>query len=757
MKAFGLWAISCLLGLAVCLMNLACGAARSSSGPTISGSVQTNGPVSGATVTASDVNQNDGSTGATLGTATTDSSGNFTVMLTSVPAGAVRLTASGGMFKSQADGSTGNSGSISESALLDTVTPPMSGVAVTPLTEFVNSLTVGALTGVIPARRFFPTLKPNLAITFSGAHAQANSMVAKFYGLTPTALTENITPSYTKGDIAANSDGFTAGVVISTLAGAGKENASISSTPDKLITALSQDFGDGVLDGKISSTSGAVMLGGAPLPPTTGTTDFLFATNDCVGSNLAAASCAWISPQAISPGDVIPIIRKIGTGASSSSLSPRAFGMTPGSSAAIATISFNGHQYVIIAGRTKGIIVLDVTDPANVTAKAWACLSTDTFSSNFVGGVVPVVGTAPHPQILAYAFALPDVALINAEVLATGTPPAAGLPCPASLVDSVTVLTITNPPPNFSDISTALIFGGMPDNGNKGVWIATADGYELFDLSTNALSTSVPAFPVDSGQQLAENMGGDIAHNQILAGNYVGMQLIDLSLAKSFDMNSAFFNANIAPLATGTAALFKVDQTSVDTTLQVAVGTAEHVANSFFINTATLSETSSNSTFVPGANGFASVQMSVNPLTGLDLTGSSADPSSHMVFFSGDNTSWIAVGQLQDPATVAAGSSWLGMTDWVMWNLVNSPSVAVGADTYFGSSDPHVFGRMYNVSAGKPFAYLLNSDDLFVVQVDMQGLFNLARSTVAGDPDAAHKPAADPGLSPGIFRVITGY
>ncbi len=124
-----------------------------------------------------------------------------------------------------------------------------------------------------------------------------------------------------------------------------------------------------------------------------------------------------------------------------------------------------------------------------------------------------------------------------------------------------------------------------------------------------------------------------------------------------------------------------------------------------------------------------------------------------MVFFSGDNTSWIAVGQLQDPATVAAGSSWLGMTDWVFWNIVSSPTLS----TYFGSSDPHVFGRMYNVRAGKPYGYLLDSTDTFLVQVDMQGLFSLPRSTVSGDLDAPHKPAADPGLSPGLFTVITGY
>jgi hypothetical protein len=260
---------------------------------------------------------------------------------------------------------------------------------------------------------------------------------------------------------------------------------------------------------------------------------------------------------------------------------------------------------------------------------------------------------------------------------------------------------------------------------------------------------------VAPGQQLAENIGGDITNNQILAGNYVGMQFIDLSLQNSFDMGSSFFTNHIVPLAPNDF----VATNSVDTKLRVAIGTAEDVGNSFFINLATLSENSLNSTFVPAAaNGFAVVQMSVDPATGLDLTGASAEPTSHLVLFGTESnpgfSAWVAVGRLQDPANVPAGLAWVGMTDWAMWNIINSPSVAVGSDTYFPSSDPAVYGSMYNTGAGKPFGYLLTGDDSFVVQVDMQGLFNMPRAGTSGDLE--HEPATDPALS-GFFTVITGY
>jgi hypothetical protein len=713
----------------------------------ISGSVQTGGPLAGATVSGTSVDSTGSNTGAPLASATSDTSGNFTLMLSTLPpAGPVRITASGGTYTSVADSSLNNPGMITESALLDSVTAPLTGVAVTPLTEFVNSLTVGALNATGP----FPGLKPLATVTFTTAHANANALVAKFYGLTPTAVTETLAPSYAKSDISNNPNNFAVGLAIASLATQGKAlSQSLSSSTDALIGALSQDYDDGVLDGK---GSGPIPLGNGFLNSTAGTTDYLFSVNDCSGSTAPTTSsltgtppsCAILNSNGIGAGDLPPIIHPMSSGVQTSVMSPKAFGMTPGSSAALATLSFRGHQYVFLAGRTQGIIVLDVTDPTNIPPpKAWTYLATTTFSTNFVGGVIPVVGTASHPQVLAYATALNHIALVNAEVLAIGTP---GTADDLSLVDFETDIPIISPPASFQD-GNRVISGGFPDNGRKGVWLATADGYEFFDLSTNALGAT--AFPVDVGQQLSEHVGGDIAQNLILAGNYVGMQLINLSSGQSFDMDSAFFNANIVPLAPK----YYVDTNSVDTTLQVAVGTAVHVPNSFFINMATLTNPTS-STFEPAAGGFAPVQLAVTPNT-LDLTGASADPTSHLVLFSGDNTSWVAVGKLQDPASVPAGGQWAGLSDWVFTNADTVVSPSNPSDTYFSASDPPVFGRMFNLAVGKSFGYLLNSDDTFLVQVDMQAFLDPVVTPRAGTTgDAAHEPATDPAKT-GVLKAIS--
>jgi hypothetical protein len=664
------------------------------------------------------------------------------VPLSSPTGSPVRVTVTGGTSISLATGETLNN-NPKLSAIVDSAAGNTSGVAVTTLTEFVNSLTVSSLKsgGAGMARGVSPDLTDPPAL--STVHAAANAKLVAFAGLPAGTASETVTPVFTKGALTTNPTGFTLGLFLGSLSQQGK--ALVSSSPTDLIPALSKDISDGVFDGK--DPGSPIPLGSGTLPITAGNTDLLTFLNSYTISGNAIVS------NGLTSRDVQPLATPVFKGVTASTATPPFAGLTPGSSAALTSFSFGGHQYIFMAGRTKGIIVLDVTDPTKVAAKAWPCLANSTFSQNFVGGVVPVVGTASHPQVLVYAIAVNHVALLNAEVLATGAPPPPStLTCPSSLVDFDTDITITNPPVPFKDGNTTVLSGAIPDNGSKGVWLATSDGYSFFDLLTNTLGKT---FSVAPGQQLAENMGGDITNSQILAGNYLGMQFIDLSLQNSFDMDSSFFRNHIVPLALNDF----VATNSVDTRLRVAIGTAEDVGNSFFINLATLSENTLNSTFVPAAaNGFAVVQMSVDPATGLDLTGASAEPTSHLVLFSTESnpglSAWVAVGQLQDPASVSAGLAWIGMTDWAMWNIINSPSVAVGSDTYFPSSDPAVYGSMYNTGAGKPFGYLLTGDDTFVVQVDMQGLLKMPRAGTSGD--AEHEPATDPALS-GFFTVITGY
>ena len=109
--------------------------------PVISGTA-VQGGMNGATITAFAVSAVDGSNVSVLGSTTAGSSGAFSVTLSSLPSGPVRITASGGTFVSEQDGSTiASPGSIS--VLLASVTASVGGVSINPLTDFINSLTLG--------------------------------------------------------------------------------------------------------------------------------------------------------------------------------------------------------------------------------------------------------------------------------------------------------------------------------------------------------------------------------------------------------------------------------------------------------------------------------------------------------------------------------------------------------------------------------------------------------------------------------------
>src|SRR5260370_19185864 len=164
---------------------------------------------------------------------------------------------------------------------------------------------------------------------------------------------EPLKQMFTKVYTTANPKNFAAGFVFASLAKQGKRL--VSAAPDALVAALSDDLTDGALDGK---ASGPIPLGSGALATTAGTTDFLVSVNSCV------SSCDALTSRGVTPQDLPAVNSGVATGVVSSVLTPKAFGLTAGSSAALASLSFGGRQYVFIAGRTQGIVVVEVTDPA---------------------------------------------------------------------------------------------------------------------------------------------------------------------------------------------------------------------------------------------------------------------------------------------------------------------------------------------------------------------------------------------------------
>jgi len=689
--------------------------------PSISGAA-VKGPLMNATVTVYLVNAADGSNGAVLGSGTTDSNGNFFIALNSVPTGPVRVVISGGTYISEFDGTTITSTSTI-AAVIDDATGSVTGLSVTPITELVSSLILHNLVGG--------------ATSFTDAHAAAEATFASFFGLSGGAILEHIFPKFAKSDIASDPDGFKVGLAIGSFALEGHNL--VPASPDDFLAAVSLDIQDGVFDGK-GPDGKNIPLGGGFLSTTAATTDFLTALNNYILIGFAVTNAG------ITPSDVSGDVGSISGGVSSSSLTPPAVGLTQGSSGAISSLSFGGKQYVFVAARSKGVVVIDVTDPSHPVSKSWPFLYTNTFGDYDVGGVIAVVGTATHPQVFVFAYGRKHVALVNAQVLATGTPGTDD----ALLVDFETDLPLAATSPVFFSGGDAFIAGGIPDAGRKGVWLATADGYYFFDLTTNTLGT---LYPVESGQFLAENIGGDISHNVLLAGNYQGVQLIDLLNAKSYQMDSSFFTSTVAPSLNPWGDF--IDADSVDSNLQVSVFTSEDTYTAGFVNLATVVKTDSSdptlpNTFVPAnLNGYVGIALVSNSYGGpyVSFSGSAVDSTTHLVLFMAGYSTSLAVGQLQDPAAVPPDGTWSGLTDWSFMNLTTSPALS----GYCYARDPHAAGAVFNISASKSYGYLLDGCNFNVLQIDMGGFLALPRVGTTGDP--AHEPAGDP-VAAGAILVI---
>ena len=137
-----------------------------------------------SSVTAYAVNGN-GSNGSVLGSAVTDSSGKFAIQLMAPQPGPVRVTASGGSFVSEMDGSTVSS-PASISALLADASSTVSGISINPLSEFVNSRAIARAVGS----------------SIATALPLAISDIEKDYGLSSDPAT--LAPDYTAADVSTD-------------------------------------------------------------------------------------------------------------------------------------------------------------------------------------------------------------------------------------------------------------------------------------------------------------------------------------------------------------------------------------------------------------------------------------------------------------------------------------------------------------------------------------------------------------------------
>jgi hypothetical protein len=683
--------IGLTLSLTACWPNdESSGGGTGGSGPAVSG-VVIKGPVSGATVTAYVLNP-DGTLGASLGSGPSGADGTFNFRLTSTPTGPIALVATGGTYVSEADGAT-----VSKTsdlfAIVSSVDPSLgvSGIVLTPLSDIWSARVRALLATGVPV---------------ATALSNALGLVGGTYGLPPGAL-PTLLPRFDKASIGTSA--YTLGLVLGALDTCDK--ALPAGLRGALFTALSADLSDGVFDGKKAGTPVAVAVGTA-LSSTAGTSDFL----SCVAGYVTGGKA--VADNGVTAGDLAATVAAVRTALTSSPATPTSLGLSAGSSGAISSLAYGGKQWLFIAARSVGVVAVDITDPTAVapTVKVYSSLVATNFGGREIGGVVPLIG-ADHPQLLVFAYGSKHIALINADTGAVEYE--ADLPLAATS------------PVGFSG-GSAFIAGAIPDTGRDGVWLATADGYLFFDRATRAIGTS---FAITSPAELAENIGGDVGHGILFGANYEpGVQIADLTSGKSYYLGGATFRGVFPNL-------FEPDGGAVDTNLQVGIVTDEDSPQIGLIDLRRIVKTDvvggGRNTFAAASGGTAALSLGTPT-----ISGSAVESDSHLVLFMAGYSTDVAVGQLEDPASVPVGGTWKGLTDWRYVNGLTGYSIA---------RDPHAVAVVKSLFNGKAYGYLLDGGAHKSLQIDMAAF--LAAPALGGTGITAHQLATSPGAS--IVKPIT--
>ena len=225
------------------------------------------GPVSSASVTAYAINN--GTMGARIASATTDSQGAFRLAM-GAHAGPVMLQASGGSYIDEAGGISMPmmSGDVL-SAMLTSMTAgaTVSGVQMTPLTSMAQAMAQHMSGGMSDANM-----------------ASANSAVGSYFMVNDILHTRPMNPLASGSGNAATQDEMNYGMAIAAMSQFAHDQGMSSSSA--MVTAMMNDATDGILDGRMDG--GSVMMGGmgggTMMPATAGTSGLADAMADFLAS-----------------------------------------------------------------------------------------------------------------------------------------------------------------------------------------------------------------------------------------------------------------------------------------------------------------------------------------------------------------------------------------------------------------------------------------------------------------------------------------
>ncbi len=254
-------------------MLFACGGGGGGTTPVSNGMISgtaVKGPVENATVTAFAISN--GIMGAQIGSGSTDAQGNFNISIGPY-SGSVMIQMSGGTYMDEATG-TGmamQSGDVM-TALIPSITAgsTMSGIQITPLTSMAQARAHNMTGGMTEAN-----------IT------AANTAVGTYFMVNDILHTQPINPLVQNSGTTAGVDQNMRNYGIAIAAMSQYANTIGMPFSSGIITAMMNDASDGVMDGKMGSTSitmGGGMMGGTMMQSTAGTSGLATSMNTFITS-----------------------------------------------------------------------------------------------------------------------------------------------------------------------------------------------------------------------------------------------------------------------------------------------------------------------------------------------------------------------------------------------------------------------------------------------------------------------------------------
>ena len=665
------------------LIIAGCGGGGGGSGPTASpppgtgtGSTLTGtvfgAATSGATVTAYAVDAHGQQTGAALGTSTTNSSGVYTLPLSTTPAGPIVLVSSGGTYTSEADQTTQPGASFS--ALVPTVPAGSSTAQLNPLTSAISAQASNSLAS-------------SSSTPISTAIADATTTTEKLFGL--TALTTNPLvlapdPKATSGDAWR----------LSALAGALEQlRASSAIKSVDLYAALSEDISDGKLDGLKDGKAITIGSTASPLAASLFTTQLSGAANAYGAANSTyAGATAGISQAAQG--------------------SAQAAGIAIGSSGSIAPLETQaGGTQLYFAARTDGLVKLDMSDPTKPTAAKVTAINNAVLTATTAGGT-PLFTSVDGIVINPTPITVNNSADVYGIIYSYGSSTIVSVDLTKGTVADTADLKLATQV-DFSGAS-AYVAGGIADGQRGLIWLATSNG--LLGVDPADLTKPAISIPQPAGTQINENIGGDPAADIVFSPDYnsQGMVVFNLAERKAYVMSQSDWSTLAGTFATDS---YELDGVALDSQYKVALITPESTGSVGILGYST-------PTGATGTTGtFASTLFKAFSVpSGFDPSGAAIDPISHTALFVGEGGD-LGVGVMDNPAN----TNWKGFSSFV---------ASTTSSYSFEPHDPHTVAAFNIGGKPYGFLLQGYSSPYQVVILDLNAILNAPASSgvLAGDP-----------------------